>query len=281
MQCLWEGLFRALGYKHNAWPMQRLGELRPRWHDPDGDSRTVQARLFGISGLLPGELARRQLDEPDYVRGMWDRWWRERNEFCDCLLPRALWRLNGLRPPNHPQRRLALASCWSAEGQFVSKLEKWCTQDAAGGGLPKSLLERLDVGEDEFWSWHWTLRSKRMKRAQPLLGTARVTDLAVNVILPWLWMRAVEGNNEGLRRALEQRYLGWPAGQDNSVLRQARRRMLGGTPVRVFPDAAAQQGMTQIVYDYCNRSNSMCEGCRFPEMVREFSICGGGTKASE
>jgi hypothetical protein len=30
-QALWEGVFRALGYKHNTWPMQRLGELRTRW----------------------------------------------------------------------------------------------------------------------------------------------------------------------------------------------------------------------------------------------------------
>ena len=29
-QALWEGIFRALGYKHNTWPMQRLGELLPR-----------------------------------------------------------------------------------------------------------------------------------------------------------------------------------------------------------------------------------------------------------
>ena len=28
-QALWEGLFRALGYKHNVWPMQNLAELRP------------------------------------------------------------------------------------------------------------------------------------------------------------------------------------------------------------------------------------------------------------
>lgn len=28
-QALWEGLFRALGYKHNVWAMQRLAELRP------------------------------------------------------------------------------------------------------------------------------------------------------------------------------------------------------------------------------------------------------------
>ena len=26
--------FRALGYKHNVWPMQTLAELRPRWWSP-------------------------------------------------------------------------------------------------------------------------------------------------------------------------------------------------------------------------------------------------------
>jgi len=51
-QALWEGLFRALGYKHNTWPMQRLGELRPRWLSQNGDPLGVQARLFGISGLF-------------------------------------------------------------------------------------------------------------------------------------------------------------------------------------------------------------------------------------
>jgi len=30
-QALWEGLFRALGYKHNVWPMQNLAESRLRW----------------------------------------------------------------------------------------------------------------------------------------------------------------------------------------------------------------------------------------------------------
>jgi hypothetical protein len=28
-QALWEGLFRALGYQQNIWPMQRMGELLP------------------------------------------------------------------------------------------------------------------------------------------------------------------------------------------------------------------------------------------------------------
>ena len=57
-QALWEGLFRALGYKHNVWPMQNLAESWPRWsHDADS-AFVLQARLLGISGLLPAELTR-------------------------------------------------------------------------------------------------------------------------------------------------------------------------------------------------------------------------------
>ena len=33
-QALWESWLRALGYKHNIWPMQRLAELRPRISPP-------------------------------------------------------------------------------------------------------------------------------------------------------------------------------------------------------------------------------------------------------
>src|SRR5208283_1406566 len=92
-QALWEGLFRALGYKHNVWPMQRLGELRPRWSGGGGGALAFQARLLGLSGLLPVELTRSKSGADDYVRRVWDQWWRERDQFLDCILPRALWRL--------------------------------------------------------------------------------------------------------------------------------------------------------------------------------------------
>jgi hypothetical protein len=270
-QSLWEGLLRALGYKHNIWPMQRLAELRPRWAVNDGDPLTVQARLFGISGLLPGELTRAQGATDRYMRQIWDHWWRERDEFSDCQLPRELWRLHGLRPANHPQRRLALASHWSVKEELAKKLERWCSRKLSAAQLAGSLLETLQVEADEFWSWHWTLRSTRLKKAQPLLGATRMTDLAVNVVLPWLWSRAAEGKNEAMQRVIEQRYFLWPAAEDNSVLKLARQRLLGGASRRALIGAAAQQGLIQIVRDFCDHSNAICDNCPFPQLVREFS----------
>jgi hypothetical protein len=134
--------------------------------------------------------------------------------------------------------------------------------------LVDSLREIFQIERDDFWSWHWTFNSAWMKTPQPLLGAARVTDLAVNVVLPWLWIRAKEGGNEKIRREVERRYFAWPAAADNSVLKLARQRLLGVEKSRVLRTAAAQQGLMQIVRDFCEHSNAVCADCRFPELVR-------------
>ena len=72
---------------------------------------------------------------------------------------------------------------------------------------------------------------------------------------------------------LERRYFKWPAAEDNSVLRLARERLLGGTDRRTLPGAAAQQGLIQMVRDFCDHSTSICNKCKLPELVREFGAC--------
>jgi hypothetical protein len=270
-QALWEGLFRALGYKNNVWPMQRLAELRPRWWDPHQPTLGRQARLFGISGLLPGELTRSQAATDSWLRRVWDQWWREREEYSDCLVPKTLWQLGRQRPANHPHRRLALASLWSANGSMATRLEDWCSQETAAKALPSSLMRILEAGPDEYWSWHLTLNSARLKSPRPMIGQDRVSDVAMNTILPWLWMRASEGRNQEIQQEVERRYFGWPSAEDNSLLRLARQRLLGGAPEKVLRGAAAQQGLIQIVRDFCDRSNALCDRCAFPELVKEFS----------
>jgi uncharacterized protein DUF2851 len=271
-QALWEGLLRALGYKHNVWPMQCLAELRARlMSGEDVSVLQLQARLLGVSGLLPPELSRNKTSTDKYLRRIWDFWWRDRAQYEDCSLPRELWRFAGLRPANHPQRRLALVAHWWCYPKFVSRLQNWFTGDAAGKNPRETLLATLQVSADEFWSRHWTLRSAILPKAHPLLGGSRVTDLAINVILPWFWIRAVEGKNERLRLLAEERYFTWPSGEDNAVLRLARQRLLGGAKKRSLKGAACQQGLLQIVRDFCERSNALCDHCQFPKLVNDWA----------
>ncbi len=269
-QSLWEGMLRALGYKQNVWPMQRVGELRGRL----GKTSLIcaQARLLGISGLLPNDLTRQQRSADTYLRTVWDHWWRERDAFSDCALPKSLWKLNGLRPANHPHRRLALAAHWADDAKLLKRIDQWFTTTQPDNALDESLLKCLQPDADEFWSSHWTLRSAAMPKPQPLLGATRATDLAINVILPWFWLRAREGGNAKLQAEAERRYFAWPAAEDNAVLRLARDRLLGGRRDVKLTNAATQQGVMQVVSDFCHHSNALCADCKFPELVKNWRV---------
>jgi hypothetical protein len=173
-QALWEGLFRALGFKHNIWPMQRLAELRHFWADKafrkdvasdcareSGDNNGLiamgtkvsaatlletQARLLGLSGLLPADLTRTRSGSDDYLRHVWDQWWRARDSVSTNILPRIIWRLHGLRPANNPQTSAGFGrqlgrrqECWrGARGLVRARVDRsptggLITRIASGG----------------------------------------------------------------------------------------------------------------------------------------------------
>lgn len=267
-QTLWEGLFRGLGYKHNGWPMKRLAELLPHIRELDACRRQSpmawQARLLGLAGFLRRESPVSSPSSELYLAQIWDHWWRVQSELADFLLPSACWRLHGLRPANHPHRRLALAAHWLASGRLELDLEEWFQKPHP---LPQhlSLLAQLLVPDtDPFWSRHWTLRSRACRQPQSLLGQPRITDLAMNTILPWFWIRAESAGNLSLRQWAEDLFFSWPAAEDNSVLRLARLRLLGSSRRNLFTRASQQQGLMQIVHDFCEQTNALCQDCPFP-----------------
>jgi hypothetical protein len=271
-RALWEGLFGALGYKYNVWPMRRLSEVLPFLTADElgrGSTLALQARLLGISGFMPNDMAHAHTRDRRYLQEIWDVWWREREQFADVTLPPALWRLHGLRPANNPQRRLALAAHWLTQSDLPGRLERWFASADPEGRLSDSLLQVLQVETDEFWSRHWSFGSARMASPQPLIGPQRVTDLAINVILPWFWMRAVAGQNHSLQRLAEQCYYAWPKAEDNAVLRLACQRLFGASKAPCACTAATQQAILQIVRDFCDYSNALCEHCQFPTLVGE------------
>jgi hypothetical protein len=269
-QSLWEALFTALGYKRNTWPMLRLAELLPELRRArPADVLHWQARLFGLSGLLPDELTRRHRGVDEFLRQCWDIWWRERDAWETQLIPRAAWNFAGLRPPNQPHRRIALAAAWLAEGKLIARIESWLKHDARLPVAATGMVRALAVPPDTFWSRHVNFNAAPLAHPLALLGLERATDLAINAILPWLHARAGSGRE---RDMVMQAFLGWPASGDNALLKLARGRLLGGVSALRPDRAALQQGLLQIVRDFCDHSNAACDGCRFPELVRQHTV---------
>lgn len=55
------------------------------------------------------------------------------------------------------------------------------------------------------------------------------------------------------------------------MLRLARDRLLGGDPGHCSGRTAArQQGLLQIVADFCEHSDAACRQCPFPQLVAEY-----------
>ena len=278
---LWEGLLGALGYKHNAWPFRRLAELVPLARNEatgtppssPGNALVLEAHLLGLAGLLPTEISR---GTNPHVRTLWDCWWRERDAVADDIVPKTMWRLGGIRPANRPERRLVLAAHWLTVRTLPTQLIDWlgATANQRPGERAWQLLERLTPAATEtipYWSRHWTLRSAELPEPHPLLGAPRVTDLAMNVILPWLWARtstsAGSAGVEDIRKRVENCWQDWPAGEDNAVLRRTRQRLFGTVRPRLPARAIMQQGLLQITRDFCDSAGALCHECRFPAQI--------------
>lgn len=270
-QALWEGVFRALGYKHNPWPMQRVAELLPVLRSlpiETSDPRQAwEARLLGLSGLLPPEPK-----AGSYARRLWDLWWRERASVDAQILPQRLWRLHGVRPVNHPQRRLALAAAWVADNSWTERIEQWFHRRVQGAAAEHAFRETIRFRTDGYWRRHYTLSSREVSGELPTLGSGRITDIAINVVLPWFWARADSGADTAARTYAEELYAAWSPAEDNAVLKLVRARLFGTGSLPVRNSASVQQGLLQIVRDFCGYSNALCEQCVFPAIIRAHGL---------
>ena len=250
LQALYESIMAALGYKQNQQPFRDLARAYPRssW---TGDRITDYARLLGLAGLLPD--ASDAGDTAAFVRDLWNRWWRDpvRTD-----LPPPVWRLNSVRPLNHPVRRLAAAAALFADR---GRLEALLSADNPSGPkfvrkLCKSLTEMARFEEVE------PLTSLTGKPGKPvaLLGMPRASAIAANALLPYL--AAVHPESASLLCR------GIPSESISAPMRTMANRLFGRdhNPGALYSaDGLRQQGLLQIFSDFCLNVRGDCAGCRF------------------
>ena len=223
----------TLGYKRNQTPFlllaQRAG-LRAA-AEPKGE-----ALLFGIAGFLesPEPPACDRLVRA-YLRALWEHWWSLRAGCERLILPRTAWLTGGIRPANHPHRRVAALSRIAAGWQPIRK--------ALAGSRRDELIASLESIEHPFWAARFNLRAGLLPRPQALLGAERIRDIVINIHHPL----AVAKDDSAWGVFLAEKGAA-PA----AILRTSARRFLGAaTDIgALLSSAVAQQGLLQLDRDY-------------------------------
>jgi len=242
---LYEAVAVALGYKNNKLPFQLLAQRVPA-----GTAATArgEALLLGLAGFLekpepPAGAARTE------VAALWSDWWKLRAAHANAILPRQAWKLTGVRPANHPLRRI---------GALAALAKRWKSVRTALESADLSRLENvLGSLEHPFWSFHTTWKSPRRKKPLALLGSDRIREIHANIALPL-----------ALARGEEPTWLDIPGGPPNTSLRVVSARLFGGPLPRTLPRRLfVHQGLLQIYTDFCLRDHGECAQCRFPSLV--------------
>ncbi len=216
-QCLYEGLMAAMGYGRNAEPFRRLAQEVPFSRLREIPSLQRFAILAGVAGLLkPAQ------------RDLWDLWWQ--SGFQPPLTPFA-WDFRGMRPQNHPLRRLA---------GVVGVLHAIATLlDLPLGTLPEALCSASNLLQA-------TVGSKTT-----LIGPSRANAIVSNLFVPY---RLALGT-------LNPDRLNDLPGEDVSMpMREVWLRMTGS--LKFLPkDGLRQQGLLQIYHDFCHNPRLVCATC--------------------
>ena len=197
-QALHETVFDALGYAENRMPFRRLARAIPESKlrrlamslPPDERPAALERVLLDASGLD---------DEPGSSAG-----------------ERPSWKTAGVRPVNHPRRRIRGAAVLLARAAAEGLLA--CCERTATEG--HAALERLFVVDSP---------------GGALIGTGRAREVVVNAVLPLLM---ATGHSEA-----EDLFLRYPSLPENSLAREAR-RLTGAQGMRL--SACEQLGLLRL-----------------------------------
>lgn len=220
-------LAAALGYKHNQIPFALLAQrVTVR--------SASESLLFGVAGFLESpEPPAAAAEVRAYLRGLWERWWAERARCERWILPRSAWRFGGVRPANHPHRRVAALAAIVRDWRNI--------RAALEEGEAAAVAEGLRRVHHEFWEHRFTLSSAKMKRPGALIGPGRIRDILCNLYFP----AAVERDETAWKKFLAERGPAPPA-----AIRSTAQRFFGGLPAEFFRPAARQQGLLQLERDH-------------------------------
>ena len=254
---LFQATAETLGYGGNALALRLLAQRLPL-AVLKSDAVAAEAILFGAAGFLAPNLHEQAPpDTREYLRGLWDTWWKHRSEF-EVTPQRAIpWNLHGQRPANHPHRRI---------GALAVLLAAWPLYRRLALARPfkvKPLLDFLQSLEHPFWSRRHTLTSTHTAHKLALVGRTQGLELVANHLAPL----ALHEEAMAFKDYYKLRH-----SAPNEKVRRCAIRLFGSLTLAQpwLRRVAHHQALLQIYHDFCLEDFSDCHQCPFPEQLSQW-----------
>ena len=288
-QTLYESIMEALGYKNNKSQFLTLANILQFDDlqkivpiDAENSKKVIyiQAAFFGMAGLLPSQLQRKNKNKPDqnslnYINKLEEIWTSEiLTRVDETPMDGKLWNFSKSRPANFPTRRLAamsqiMANSLEHGGLFkliLAVFEKAkCLKNkkkqfkVIAKGVESLFMEIFD----DYWSNYYTFNGKRLSKSERLIGKERTSDIFINILVPILLINAKKSNNVSLKKMVYQVFNMYPRITANNITKFMTNRIFGNQKEAnvIVSNARRQQGLHQIFSDFCDSDNLLCEKC--------------------
>ncbi len=248
-QAWYEAWAETLGYSENKEQMVMLARRAP----VRSLRQDAEAMLLGVAGFLqPVVPAGADEEGKEYYRKLWEEWWKLQSFFGVEPGRAPNWRFTGVRPANHPQRRVAA---------LAVSTQRWSAISPLLNAENITNLTRVLTGlRHEFWDRHCTISSAPLRRRVALVGQQRVHAFLSNYVLV----------DDASERAWEA-YVRLPAGTLSRRVLNTARNLFGEREkdmAKLLKCEYVHQALLQIANDFCTQT--ACRDCLFPEQLRDW-----------
>jgi hypothetical protein len=257
-QVLYSGIAKALGYAKNTTPFEKLANLLPLATIESlrvDDEITLRALIIGSAGLLLSQqVPVRSIHDSE--ANVLERSWENFN--ITNTLKRSEWNLFRVRPYNSPVRRMValsnLIAKYKQSGLFNGMLKMLF--QAPESNPYRWIYNNLVFPHEGYWGNHFDF-GIAMSNKSAILGKSRASEMAINIIFPYMYAWACLNGKLSLKQKSLDLYLFHPRLENNQLTDHMMKQLLIDSRSRL--SACQQQGLVHIFKSWCRARN--CGQC--------------------
>ncbi len=265
-QVLYEFIFEALGFAKNKEQMLALSShVSLKLVSKHCASITdIQSILYGAAGLLFDVRVK-----DDYINEIKAKWHGLEDKLKIEKLARSDWNFFGQRPQNFPTIRIAYGSQVIknilAGDLFKNIVKEFSDKEFKVNKAFGNLHDLFEPVKDEYWRTHYDL-GKSSKAVNILAGKQRITDIVINVLLPFLNVYSEIFDKPLIAANVYKLYSEVKISTDNKVIRVLNEQLLKDRKFKINTPAN-EQASIQLYNFYCTREK--CDKCEIGKYVFE------------